>query len=152
MPITSRGLGALLQLRVGRISATAHYFCEHCILKMSYSAYESVDTSPYANGAESAARDLEPAQAAVETTRVNQAESGGSSFDDVFDDPSYRAAQSTFYAPGHKQMPHGQTHYRGAVTHTAQGLPDDSSSAHWGRLPTAHVAARLGRVSYDFTG
>lgn len=120
---------------------------------MSYSAYESVDSSPYANGAEAGTWDPESAQATAHHSAAAQPEA--TSFDDMFDDATYHAAQSTFYARGHSQMPHGQTHYRGAVTHTTQGLPDDSSSAHWGRLPASPAAAyasSLARASYDFTG
>jgi hypothetical protein len=57
------------------------------------------------------------------------------SFDDLFDGPSYRVAQSAFAGQGHRLMPRGQTHYRPTVDHPEQGMPRHLSSSHWGHLP-----------------
>jgi hypothetical protein len=83
-----------------------------------------------AAGWELTAQDL-----AVLAAYVDRAGAEETSFDDLFDDPTYRAAQTTFAAQSHPMMPPGQTHYRSAVQHVAQGLPGHASSAHWDYLP-----------------
>ena len=85
-------------------------------------------------GWELTARDL-----AVLAAYVDRAGAEETSFDDLFDDPTYHAAQTTFAAQSHPMMPHGQTHYRGVVQHVTQGLPGHTSSAHWAHLPDAAV-------------
>ncbi len=52
------------------------------------------------------------------------------SFDDLFDDVAYRVAQTTFCAQSHQLSPQGQTHYRGNVVYSGQGIPTALSTAH----------------------
>lgn len=88
-----------------------------------------------------------PAQElATLATYVDRGGEEETSFDDLFDGPTYRAAQTTFAAQGHRRMPHGHTHYRPAAQqHIEQGIPAQLSSAHWDRLPvTARPAAQSG--------
>ena len=117
---------------------------------MSYAAYDNNDASHHSNAAaewELTAQDL-----AVLAAYVDRAGAEETSFDDLFDDPTYRAAQTTFAAQSHPMMPHGHTHYRSAVQHGTQGLPRHASSAHWDylpdpsahpRRPTTHAGNRL---------
>ncbi len=99
---------------------------------MSYTAYDNNFGSNAAAGWELTARDL-----AVLAAYVDRGGAEETSFDDLFDDPSYRAAQTTFAAQSHPMMPRGQTHYRPVVQHVTQGLPGHASSAHWDHLPDA---------------
>lgn len=57
------------------------------------------------------------------------------SFDDMFDDSTYRANQSTFHRRGHALMPQGQTHDKKGVEYGEQGIPISMSAAHWQWLP-----------------
>jgi len=57
------------------------------------------------------------------------------SFDDLFDGPAYRQAQTTFLGAGHRLKPRGMTYYRPGVVTDAQGLPASAGSAHWAFLP-----------------
>lgn len=83
-----------------------------------------------ADGWELTARDL-----AVLASYVNRGGAEETSFDDLFDDPAYRAAQTSFAGHAHHLKPHGQTHYRPVVEYATQGLPGRASSAHWDYLP-----------------
>lgn len=59
------------------------------------------------------------------------------SFDDLFDEPMYRACEVVFRGQPHRLAPQGQTYYRPAVDFTSQGFPPDLESAHWNYLPAA---------------
>ena len=104
---------------------------------MSYSAYDNNFGSNAADGWELSAQDL-----AVLASYVNRGGAEETSFDDIFDEPTYRAAQTTFAGQGHRMMPHGQTHYRPVVQHVEQGMPHHLSSAHWEHLPDSGTQKR----------
>lgn len=97
---------------------------------MSCTAYDNNFGSNVAPGWELSARGL-----AALAAYVDRADGEETSFDDLFDGPTYQAAQTIFAAQSHPMMPHGQTHYRPAVRYVTQGLPGHTSSAHWDHLP-----------------
>ncbi|GFR89311.1 hypothetical protein ElyMa_002540000 [Elysia marginata] len=67
----------------------------------------------------------------------------GTSFDDLFDDSSYRTAQTTFAGRARLLQPYGQTHYRPNVEYAPQGLPRQACMAHWEYLlPNSSDALR----------
>ena len=84
--------------------------------------------------------DLTPRDLAILASDVNREGTEETSFDDLFDDPSYRMAQTTFRGQSHKLMPQGQTYYREAVQYADQGIPVATSTAHWDWIPAQKVA------------
>lgn len=91
--------------------------------------------------------ELTPDHLAALAADLRQGGADDAGFDDLFDEPVYRAAQTTFCARGHRMMPHGQTHYRPAVTHAQQGIPEDRDTAHWGWIP-ARDPRPISRAAY----
>lgn len=73
-------------------------------------------------------------------------------FDDIFDAPAYRAAQTTFAAPAHALQPRGLTAYRAAAAPPAQGLPGSLTNA--GPRVNATRAAPRGpsTLTFNFAG
>lgn len=56
------------------------------------------------------------------------------SFDDMFDDPSFRASRVFFQGRAHRLAPRSQTHYRPNVENnvgSTQRLPVSADTAHW---------------------
>ena len=65
---------------------------------------------------------------------VSAGDSEPVAFDDLFDAAAYRTTQSSFQRRGGSLQPRGQTFYRNTTAYENQGIPESSSSAHWGWL------------------
>jgi len=57
--------------------------------------------------------ELTPQNLALFSSYVNQGGAEETSYNDLFDDGAYRAAQASFNAQAHSLTPRGQTYYRG---------------------------------------
>jgi hypothetical protein len=86
--------------------------------------------------------DLTPGGLSVLASYVNRAGAEEKSYDDLFDGPAYRAAQSAHAARGHARMPGSHTANRSLVRYETQGLAPGADTRHWQHaLPTAAAPA-----------